>query len=195
MSDPCPDCGKVHPVCPDCGKVHPHKVMKLPPHMKNLAAMFGGVPGQMLLLPPHATRRQNPKTAFLREPMFTKSRPLTAAELKVRWVSDGKRAHHRACRRLAAPVPFLDYVSCSKCNVALNDTNGNGFAEFVDGNNTFVAVSSLCANDRDPGPGCPWSLTCPRRPVGGTPPPICDACEDVAPGDTTCGGSATITCP
>jgi hypothetical protein len=74
-----------------------------------LSALFG--PRQPL----------NPKTAWLREPAYTKSRPLTTEELKARLVEDGKRAHHRACRRLVNAVPLLDYVSCAKCNVSLGE--------------------------------------------------------------------------
>jgi hypothetical protein len=75
-----------------------------------LSALFG--PRQ----PP-----QSLKTAWLREPVYTKSRPLTAEDLKARLLEDGKRAHHRACRRLANPVPLLDYVSCATCNVSLGE--------------------------------------------------------------------------
>ena len=88
--------------------------MLVPPQA--LSQFFPGLFGSG---PPPAP--PNAKSAWLREPMYTKSRPLTSVGLKAVWMGEGKRAHHRVCRYLASPDPFLDYVSCPKCNVSLGE--------------------------------------------------------------------------
>jgi hypothetical protein len=132
-----------YPQCPGCGERHPPKAVilvegaELPPHMEKLAAMFGGKAGAPA---PHQVGgvgglldaifgggprppAPNTKSAWLREPMYTKSRPLTAKVFTSRFQAEGKRAHHKVCRYVGRPVRFLDYVECSKCNVSLGEAD------------------------------------------------------------------------
>ncbi len=121
----CQECGEV---CPKALTKHMALGGKPPPQLaKLLGAQGQGMVVPVPMLPGGlfsllgGVPFGDPKTAFLREPMYTKSRPLTTDELKKRLRADGKRAHHRTCRRLANPIPFLDYVSCAKCNVSLGE--------------------------------------------------------------------------
>jgi hypothetical protein len=90
--------------------------------------------------------------------------------------SDGTRNFQCAASLVLSPLPL--------CDVTINDTNGDSIAAFSDGTATFVAAA--CASASDPGAGCPLSLTCSRRPVGGVPPDICLACADLGGGAGAC---------
>lgn len=107
MTDPCKDCGKVHPE----PMLHPMKALAKMLKLAPVFVPFG--PGSPFGPPP------NPNTAFLRKPLFTKSQPLTSDELRSRFHAEKKRAHHKACRFLVEPDLFLNYVSCGKCKLAL----------------------------------------------------------------------------